>query len=75
MSYNRIAIYGHRGWASSVITKALFASNAPVKILYRPTSDVSQLPSQVEKIEVDVEDTSQLVKALKDVDIFMYVLD
>ena len=75
MSFNRIAIYGHRGWASSVITKALIASKAPVKILHRPASDISQLPDSIEKVEVDVEDTPQLINALKDVDILMYVPD
>ncbi|KAI0157914.1 NmrA-like family protein [Hypoxylon sp. FL1284] len=69
MSFHRIAVYGHRGWASSSIVKALASSGAPVKVLYRPSSDVSGLPSNVTKVEVDVENQDQLVAALQDVDI------
>ncbi|KAL1305504.1 hypothetical protein AAFC00_002376 [Neodothiora populina] len=69
MTFNRIAIYGHRGWASSVITKALIASGAPIKVLYRSSSDISDLPSNVEKVEVDVEDQATLISALQDIDI------
>jgi nucleoside-diphosphate-sugar epimerase len=71
MPYNRIAVYGHRGWASSVITKALAASGAPLKVLYRGGSDVSDLPSNITKVEVDVEDQDALVAALLNVDIVM----
>lgn len=49
MSSNRIAVYGHRGWASSAIVAALIASNAPIKVLYRPGSDVSTIPEYVAK--------------------------
>ncbi|KAI1391576.1 NmrA-like family protein [Hypoxylon trugodes] len=69
MSFNRIAVYAHRGWASSAIVKALISSGAPVKVLYRPGSDVSNLPSSVATTEVDLENQSQLVNALQDVDI------
>ncbi|KAH8653828.1 NmrA-like family-domain-containing protein [Xylariales sp. PMI_506] len=69
MVFNRLAIYGHRGWASSSIAKALIATGAPTKVLYRPGSDVSSLPSTVTTIPVDVEDEAALVSALKDVDI------
>ncbi|KAI8960081.1 NmrA-like family protein [Daldinia sp. FL1419] len=69
MAFNRIAIYGHRGWASSAITNALIASRAPVKILYRPGSDASNLPPSVPKVEVDLDDQSQVIDALKDIDI------
>ncbi|KAI8271190.1 Eugenol synthase 1 [Colletotrichum sp. SAR11_239] len=68
-SFNRIAVYGHRGWASSRIVKALIASGAPVRVLTRPGSDVSSLPDDVEKVEVDVNDEERLVSALKDIDI------
>ncbi len=71
MSFNRIAIYGHRGWASSGIVSALVASGAPIKVLYRPGSDVSGLPSNVETVSVDVEDQESLISALSDVDIVM----
>ncbi|KAF7550753.1 hypothetical protein G7Z17_g5506 [Cylindrodendrum hubeiense] len=67
--YNRIAIYGHRGWASSKIVEALAATKAPIKILYRPGSDVSGLPPNVSKEEVDVEDVTAVIAALKDIDI------
>ncbi|KAK7414786.1 hypothetical protein QQX98_006388 [Neonectria punicea] len=69
--YNRIAVYGHRGWASSAIVDALAASNAPVKVLYRPGSDVAGLPSNVTKVEVDVQNHDALVAALQDVDIMI----
>ncbi|KAL7625745.1 hypothetical protein AAE478_004968 [Parahypoxylon ruwenzoriense] len=69
MSYNRIAVYGHRGWASSAIVNALISSSAPIKVLYRPGSDVSSLPSGVSKVEVDVENRQQLIDALRDIDI------
>ncbi|KAF4874048.1 Eugenol synthase 1 [Colletotrichum siamense] len=68
-SFNRIAVYGHRGWGSSRIVKALIASGAPVRVLTRPGSDVSSLPDDVEKVEVDVNDEERLVSALKDIDI------
>ena len=71
MSFNRIAVYGHRGWASSAIVNALAASGAPIKVLSRPSSDVSGLPPSVTTISVDVEDQQALVSALQDVDIAM----
>ncbi|KAL6408727.1 hypothetical protein AUP68_07673 [Ilyonectria robusta] len=67
--YNRIAVYGHRGWASSKIIEALAASKAPIKVLYRPGSDVSGLPPHVSKEEVDVDDQAALVAALQNIDI------
>ena len=71
MPYNRIAVYGHRGWASSAIVDSLAASGAPIKVFYRAGSDVSHLPSNITQIEVDVEDQSALVAALHDIDIVM----
>ncbi|KAH6610502.1 hypothetical protein Trco_000522 [Trichoderma cornu-damae] len=70
-SFNRIAVFGHRGWASSAIVDALIASGAPVKVLYRPDSDVSRLPDKVPKVAVDVDDDKALVEALQDVDILI----
>lgn len=72
MPYNRIAIYGHRGWASSAIFNALANSGAPIRVLYRPGSTVSELPENVDAVEVDVGDQSALVAALKGIDIVMY---
>ncbi|KAF9869318.1 hypothetical protein CkaCkLH20_13235 [Colletotrichum karsti] len=69
MTMNRIAVYGHRGWGSSRIVAALIASGAPVRVLYRPGSDISTLPEKTDKIEVDVNDEAALVQALKDIDI------
>lgn len=74
MPFNKLAVYGHRGWASSAIFNALASSGAPVRVIYRPGSDISQLPSGVEKVEVDVADQQKLRAALKDIDILMYVL-
>lgn len=71
--YNRIAVYGHRGWASSRIVEALATSKAPIKVLYRPGSDVSGLPPHVSKEEVDVNDQAALIAALQNIDIVMYV--
>lgn len=70
-SFNKIAVYGHRGWASSAIVDALIASGAPVKVLYRPDSDVSRLPDDVPKVAVDLDNEKALTDALKDVDILM----
>ncbi|KAL3483336.1 hypothetical protein BJX62DRAFT_245003 [Aspergillus germanicus] len=69
MSFNRIAIYGHRGWASSAIAAAMIASGAPIKVLYRPGSDISSLPDSVPTVAVDLDDQGQVVAALQDVDI------
>ncbi|KAF6811533.1 NmrA-like family protein (Rossmann-fold NAD(P)(+)-binding protein) [Colletotrichum sojae] len=69
MAFNRIAVYGHRGWAGSRIVEALIALGAPIKVLYRPGSDVSDLPAIVTTVEVDVDDEQALVDALQDVDI------
>ncbi|KAH7076340.1 hypothetical protein BKA63DRAFT_542365 [Paraphoma chrysanthemicola] len=68
-AYNRIAIYGHCGWVSSVIVRSLAASGAPVKVIYQPGADIDWLPSTVSTIEVDVEDRRALVLALQDIDI------
>ncbi|KAL4905052.1 hypothetical protein BDW74DRAFT_178062 [Aspergillus multicolor] len=76
MSFNRIAVYGHRGWASSAIVAALIASGAPIKVLYRPGSDLSSLPDPVaaQAIPVDLDsdhpvDQAAVIAALSDVDI------
>ncbi|KAI1098844.1 NmrA-like family protein [Jackrogersella minutella] len=70
MSYNRIAVYGHRGWASSAIFNALVSSGAPTKLIYRPGSDVSNIPSNVAKVELDIEKQQrELIAALKNIDI------
>ncbi|KAK5710380.1 hypothetical protein LTR17_018906 [Elasticomyces elasticus] len=71
MAFNRIAIYGHRGWASSAIVAALVASGAPVRVLHRPDSDVSVLPNHVDKVAVDINNQEGLVAALKEVDILI----
>lgn len=73
MTFNRIAIYGHRGWASSAIVQSLANSDAPIKILHRPESDVSGVPSSVTTVSVDVNDKDSLIKALDDVDILMWL--
>ncbi|KAM0511988.1 hypothetical protein ACHAPE_009344 [Trichoderma viride] len=70
-SFNRIAVYGHRGWASSAIVDALIASGAPLKVLYRPDSDVSRLPDDLPKVAVDLDDEKALISALEDVDILI----
>lgn len=74
MPFNRIAVYGHRGWVSSAIVAALIESGVPLKVLHRPGSDVSNLPDTVATFEVDLEDQEKLVDALQGVDIVMYVV-
>ncbi|CAI7674985.1 unnamed protein product [Penicillium discolor] len=69
MTFNRIAVYGHRGWASSEIVQALASSGAAIRILHRPESDISSLPANVEIVEVDLTDQASLVQNLKDIDI------
>ena len=71
MSYNRITVYGHRGWASSPIVNALAASGAPITVLHRPGSDTSSLPANITKIELDINDQAALIAALQDIDIVM----
>lgn len=73
MSFNRIAVYGHRGFVGSKVVPALIASGAPITVLHRPSSDTSTLPDHVKKIEVDVLDEDALVDALQDIDIVMSV--
>lgn len=50
---------------------ALIVSGAPVKVLYRPDSDVSRLPNNVPKVAVELDDEKALIDALEDVDILM----
>jgi len=66
-SHNRLAIYGHRGWASSIIVQALMSSGAPVKVLYRAGSDLSNLhgSSAVERVEVDTDDLDGPARSLE----------
>jgi nucleoside-diphosphate-sugar epimerase len=71
MLYNRIAIYGHRGWASSAIAQALLTSGAPAKLLYRPGSNANGLKGRFDEIKVDVQDQDALRAALENVDILM----
>lgn len=73
MAFNRIAVYGHRGFVGSRVVAALIASGAPITVLHRPSSDTSNLPDHVRKIEVDVLDEDALVGALQDIDIVMSV--
>ncbi|KAJ5531972.1 hypothetical protein N7494_008524 [Penicillium frequentans] len=72
MSFNRLAVYAHRGWASSKIFASLANSGAPVRVLYRPGSDISNVPSGVEAVEVDTANQDALKASLKDIDILMY---
>ncbi|RBQ74991.1 hypothetical protein VDGD_02029 [Verticillium dahliae] len=69
MSFNRIAVHGHRGLFSATIVAALIASGAPVTVLYRPGSECSNIPAGVRTIEVDPLDEDALVAALQDIDI------
>jgi hypothetical protein len=71
MGLNRIAVYGHRGWASSAIVNALARSRTPLRVLYRPSSDISTIPPIATTVEVDVDDQEALVSALQDIDIVM----
>ncbi|GLA28229.1 NAD(P)-binding protein [Aspergillus phoenicis ATCC 13157] len=71
MAFNRIAVYGHRGFVASRVVPALIASGAPITVLHRSTSDTSNLPEHVRKIEVDVFDEDALVDALQDIDIVL----
>ncbi|KAI8627475.1 NAD(P)-binding protein [Xylariaceae sp. FL1651] len=69
MSFNRIAIYGHRGWVGSAVLRAFNAAGAPIRVLHRAGSDISNLPPGVTAAEVDLNNPQTLVPALKDVDI------
>lgn len=73
MSFNRIAIYGHRGWVGSPVLRALAATGAPIKVLHRAGSDISALPTGVSTAEIDIDDAGTLVPALQDVDIVLCV--
>lgn len=50
---------------------ALIASGAPLKVLYRPGSDVGRLPDDLPKVAIDLEDEKALISAMEDVDILM----
>ncbi|KAI0397528.1 NAD(P)-binding protein [Xylariaceae sp. FL0594] len=71
MSFNRIAIYGHRGWVGSPVLRALAATGAPIKVIHRAGSDVSALPAGVQAAEVNMDDPESIVPALQDVDIVL----
>ncbi|KAI0421709.1 NAD(P)-binding protein [Xylaria grammica] len=71
MSFNRIAIYGHRGWVGSPVLHSLVAAGAPIKVLHRAGSDISSLPKGVTTAEVDLDDAQTLVPALQDIDIVL----
>ncbi|KAI0423940.1 NAD(P)-binding protein [Xylaria sp. FL1042] len=71
MSFNRIAIYGHRGWVGSPVLHALAAAGAPIKVLHRAESDVSSLPAGVTTAVVNLDDPQTLIPALKDIDIVL----
>lgn len=70
-NFNRIAVYGHRGWASSAIVKALIAAGGPVTILHQATSDTSGLPAGTPTITIDVKNVESIKNALRDIDILM----
>ncbi|KAI3325373.1 NAD(P)-binding protein [Xylariaceae sp. AK1471] len=71
MSFNRIAIYGHRGWVGSPVLRALAATGAPIKVLHRAGSDISNLPTGVRTAEVNLDDPQSLIPALQDIDIVL----
>ena len=71
MSFNSIAVYGHRGWASSAIVAALVNSGASITVLHQPTSDTSMLPKNVSTKSIDVNDEETVIHALNDIDIVM----
>ncbi|KAI1178768.1 NAD(P)-binding protein [Nemania sp. FL0916] len=71
MPFNRIAIYGHRGWVGASVLRALAATGAPVKVLHRAGSDVSAVPQGVSTAKVDLDDPESLVPALQDVDVVL----
>ncbi|KAH8167058.1 hypothetical protein CIB48_g1175 [Xylaria polymorpha] len=71
MSFNRIAIYGHRGWVGSAVLRALTGTGAPIKVLHRAGSDISSIPSGVTSAVVDLDDAQTLVPALQDIDIVL----
>lgn len=73
MSFNRIAIYGHRGWVGSAVLRALTGTGAPIKVLHRAGSDISSIPSGVTSAVVDLDDAQTLVPALQDIDIVLCV--
>ncbi|KAJ3492446.1 hypothetical protein NLG97_g5392 [Lecanicillium saksenae] len=69
MPFNRIAVYGHRGWASAAIVQALADSGAPITVLHQPTSDTSMLPANILTRSVDVNDENSVIRALENIDI------
>lgn len=71
MPHNRIAVFGHGGWASSAIVDALSTTGAPITVLHRAGSDTHNLRATVRKIQVDIDDHEAVVAALQDIDIFM----
>ena len=70
-TFNRIAVYGHRGWASSAIVNALIAAGGPVTVLHRSDSDTSALPTGTPTRVIDIQNAQSIHDALKDIDILM----
>ena len=65
-----VALFGHSGATGKVIVPVLAAeSSIKLKVLHRPSSDVSKLPSSVETVKVDYSDVSAVTEALRGVDI------
>ncbi|KAI0183535.1 hypothetical protein EV127DRAFT_464937 [Xylaria flabelliformis] len=71
MSFNRIAVYGHRGWVGSAVLNALAATGAPIKVLHRAESDISSLPAGITTAQVDLDDSKTLIPALQDIDVVL----
>jgi uncharacterized protein YbjT (DUF2867 family) len=67
-----VALVGHSGNTGKRIVPALTAEpTINLRVLHRPSSDVSSLPANVQAFKVDFSDTQALTAALEGVDIFV----
>ena len=67
-----IALIGHSGLTGKVVVPALAAeSSLKLRVLHRPSSNIDNLPSNVEAIKVDYTDVAALTAALQGVDVFV----
>lgn len=65
-----VALFGHSGTTGKLVVPALAAETSiKLKVLHRPSSDISNLPSNVEAVQVDYTNVQAVTEALQGVDI------
>lgn len=71
-STRTIAFVGHSGRIGKHVVQALSADpSVKLRVLHRPTSDISTLPQGVETRQVDYSDVAAVTEALRGVHVLM----